>query len=257
MLRVCARGSIAESRSSMPDRLLDRQVRLLEHLTSGAGIFGADRNVSIERDPLGIHGGLLHLEARLSHEKRMQKIEWVLTRTLDLLGMNRASIIREFVESCPPASISWLANARQFHDFLGARWRREAPEPPYLPDIASYELAYATVRAGRSDETVPSKAPAGAVRRHPGAVLLRCAYDIRPVLEGHAGAADPAPRETRLAVAMLRGTDEPIVSELSSELFELLEMLDEFADPAIFEAAPGLHRLIADLAARGLVEVRA
>jgi hypothetical protein len=244
----------------MPDRLLDRQVRLLEHLTGGAGIFGADRNASTGRAPLGIHGGLLHLEARLSHEKRMQKIEWVLTRTLDLLGSNRAPIIRDFVEACPPASISWLENARQFHDFLAARWLSEKPEPPFLPDVASYELAYATVRAGESDKATglgcAAEAPPGAIRRHPGAVLLRCAYDIRPILEGRASEGGPPRRETRLALAMLPRTDEPLVSELSSDLFELLEMLDQFADPAIFQDTPRLDKLIADLAAHGLVEVR-
>jgi hypothetical protein len=244
----------------MPDRLLDRQVRLLEHLTSGAAIFGADRGASTDRALRSIHDGLLHLEARFSHEKRMQKIEWVLTGTLGLLGGDRALIIRDFVEACPPASISWLENARQFHDFLLARWLREAPEPPYLPDIASYELAYATVRAGESRDAAALEgalqAPSGAIRRHPGVVLLRCAYDIRPILEGRADEAGPAPRETRLAIAMLPGTDDPLVSELSSDLFELLEMLDQFADPAIFEDTPGLDKLIADLATRGLVEVR-
>jgi hypothetical protein len=243
----------------MPDQLLDRQVRLLEHLTSGDAIFGADRGASAGCATLGIHGGLLHLEARLSHEKRMQKIEWVLTRTLDLLGGNRTLIIGDFVEACPPVSIGWLANARQFHDFLRARWLREAPEPPYLPDVASYELAYATVRSGESRDPASAgalEAPPGALRRHPNAVLLRCTYDIRPLLEARAGAADPARRETLLAVAMMPGTDEPNVCELPPGLFELLEMLDEFADPAIFADAPGLDKLIADLATRGLVEVR-
>jgi hypothetical protein len=247
----------------MPNRLLDRQVRLLEHLTSGAGIFGADRGISADPTRLGIDGGLLHLEARFSHAKRMEKIEWVLTTTLDLLGSNRAQIVSDFVEACPPTGISWLENARQFYDFLSVRWRREEPVPPYLPDIASYELAYATVRAGESrvsneaaatENAVPS--PPGAIRRHPGAVLLRCAYDIRPILEGRAGYVGPTARETRLAIAMLRGTDEPLVSELSSNIFQLLEMLDQFADPAIFEDTPGLGKLIADLAAHGLIEVR-
>jgi hypothetical protein len=233
---------------------------LLEHLTSGAAIFGADRSASTDRTLRDIDDGLLHIEARLSHEKRMQKIEWVLTSTLDLLGSNRATIIRDFVEACPPASISWLENARQFHDFLVARWRREAPEPPYLPDIAAYELTYAAVRAGESRADAASEhaleAPPGAIRRHSGVVLLRCAYDLRPILEGRAGEAGPAPRETRLAVAMLPGTDDPLVSELSSELFELLEMLDQFADPSMFADTPGLDKLISDLATRGLVEVR-
>jgi len=186
----------------------------------------------------------------------MEKIGWVLTTTFDLLGGNRALIIREFVEACPPQGISWLENARQFHEFLSARWQHETPEPPYLPDVAAYELAYATVRAGQSHQTAALDAQAGAVRRRPDAVLLRCAYDIRPILEGRAGGTGPDRRETLIAVAMLPGTDEPLVSELSADLFAFLEMLDQFADPAIFEDVPELDSLIADLLARGLIEVR-
>jgi hypothetical protein len=244
----------------MPDRLLDRQARLLDHLTSGAAIFGDNRGASIDRAHQGIPGGLLHLEARFSHEKRMQKIGWVLTSTLDLLGSNRAPIIRDFIESCPPVGIGWLENARQFQDFLAARWLREAPEPPYLPDVAFYEMAYATVRAGQSNvapelDGAP-EAPPGAIRRHPGVVLLRCAYDIRSILEGRADQDGPAQRETLFAVAMLPGTDDPEVSELSSDLFELLEMLEPFADPATFQDTPGVDQLIAELVAGGLIEVR-
>ena len=240
----------------MPDRLLNRQVRLLEHLTSGDAIFGADRKASADAARLGIDAGLLHLEARFSHEKRMEKIGWVLTTTFDLLGGSRDLTIRDFVEACPPVSISWLENARQFHAFLSARWQREAPEPAYLPDVAAYELAYATVRAGQSEEAAAIEAPAGAVRRRPDAVLLRCAYDIRPILEGWAGDTGPERRETLIAVAVLPGTDEPLVSELSADLFAFLEMLDQFADPAIFEDVPELDSLLADLLARGLIEVR-
>ncbi len=244
----------------MPGRLLDRQVELIEYLTSGAGIFATGRGTSADHAGLGIHGGLLHLEARFSHDKRMAKIAWVLTTTLGLLGSRRAPIIRDFVEACPSASISRLENARQFHDFLTARWRREPPEPPYLPEVASYELAYATVRAGetgmgRDREAAAVQAQAGAIRRHPSVVLLRCAYDIRPILEGRAHDAGAERRETLLAVAMLPGTDNPLVSDLNCDLFELLEMLDQFADPAIFEDAPELDKLIGELATRGLIEV--
>ncbi len=244
----------------MASDLLDRQVRLLEHLTSGAAIFGTGSGASIDQAPPGIDAGLLHLEARFSHEKRMAKIEWVLTRTLDLLGGARAAIIRDFVEACPPASISRLENARQFHDFLSARWLGEAPEPPYLPDIAAYELAYAAVRAGESEALAAAEdglLRPGAIRRHPNVVLLRCAYDIRPILEGRTDTTSAPERETLIAVALRPGTDDLVVSELSADLFELLEMLDAFADAAIFEDTPGLGTLIAGLAARGLLEVHA
>jgi hypothetical protein len=243
----------------MPDRLLDRQARLLEHLTSGTAIFGADRGTLTGCTAQGIHGGLLHLEARFSHEKRMEKIEWVLTGTFGLLGRNRALVVSDFVEACPPLSISWLENARQFHDFLSARWLSEKPDPPHLPDVAAYELAYATVRAGQRPgmEAMESASDvSGAIRRHPSVVLLRCAYDMRPILEGRAGAAAPARRDTWLAVALPPGSDEPLVSELSGELFALLEMLDHFTDPAVFQDTAGVAKLVAELTARALLEVR-
>src|SRR5260221_1731202 len=118
MSRACVRATTARLRRTMPDRLLDRQARLLEHLTSSVGIFGAARGISNDRALHGLDLGLLHLEARFSHEKRLQKIEWVLTRTLDLLGSRRAAVNRDFVDACPPEGISWLANARQFHSCL-------------------------------------------------------------------------------------------------------------------------------------------
>jgi hypothetical protein len=244
----------------MTDRLLDRQVSLLEHLTSGAAIFGAGRGASVDGGPQGkhegIHRGLLHLEARFSHEKRMAKIEWVLSRTFELLGSDRARIIRDFVEACPPASISRLENARQFHDFLFTRWLTATPEPPYLPDIAACELAYASVRGNETQvfEEKPDATPGG-LRRHPSVVLVRCRYDVRSILEGRVGDAAVAERDTRLAVSMPPGAEHPIVSALSPELFDMLEMLDEPLDLDAFSNLPEVSELIADLAARGLLEV--
>jgi hypothetical protein len=237
---------------------LARQARLLEHLTSSAGIFGAARGIS--NDPV-LHGldlGLLHLEARFSHEKRMQKIEWVLTETFALLGASRAAIVREFVEACPPTGITWLENARQFHDFLKARWRRENPDPPYLPDVAAYEMASARVRAGERRVPPPAESHAapGAIRLHPRAVMLRCAYDIRPILEQRDGDGAPQQRETLLAITWPPDADEPWVMELSPELFQFLEMLDDYADPVLFAAVADVADLVADLSARGLIEVQ-
>lgn len=240
----------------MAEQLLHRQARLVEHLTSSAGIFGAMRGISNDPALHGLDLALLHLEARLSHEKRMQKVEWVLGRTLELLGGRCEALIREFVDACPSEGIGWLENARQFHDFLVAQWRHHTPEPPHLPDLAAYEIAYATVRAGKSRGPVQGEELlAGAIRRYPAAVLLRCAHDIRPLLEGRAGADAPTRRETRLAVTILPGTDEPQVSELSCDLFELLEMLDHFVDPAIFQDAPNVEMLIQNLTVGGLIEV--
>jgi hypothetical protein len=253
MSQSSARGSIADSRKPKVGRLLDRQASLIEHLTSGAAIFDAGRGISIDQAPPGIDSGLLHLEARFSHEKRMAKIEWVLSRTFDLLGNARAAIIRDFVEACPPAGISRLENARQFHDFLSARWLDEAPQPPYLLDVAACELAYASVRS--SETQARNEAARGGIRRHRNVILVRCSHDVRSILEGRVGEPAAAERDTPLAVSMPTGAEHPIVSELSPELFDLLEMLDDSVDLDAFANLPEVSELIADLAARGLLEV--
>jgi hypothetical protein len=240
----------------MASGLLDRQVRLLKHLTSGAAIFGVGGDASVDQAPPGLDGGLLHLEARFSHEKRMAKIEWVLSSTFDLLGNAKAAVIRDFVEACPPASISRLENARQFHDFLSARWLDESPDPPYLPDVAACELAYASVRSSEKQGFERGvDAALGGIRRHRSVTLIRCRYDVRSILEGRVGEATVTERDTPLAVSMPAGAEHPIVSELSPELFDLLEMLDDCVDLDTFSNLPEVSELIADLTGRGLLEV--
>jgi hypothetical protein len=239
----------------MSERLLDRQLNLLEHLTSGTAIFGAGGPV--DRAPPGIHPGLLHLEARFSHEKRMAKIKWVLSRTFELMGSQRDQIIRDFVESCPPVSISRMENARQFHDFLSTRWTFQEPEPPCLLDVAACELAYASVRGGSANSAEAARDAAGqGVRRCRNVVMVRCRHDVRAILEGGDGAADAAERDTPLAISMPPGAEHATVSELSPELFELIEMLDDFFDFDELSELPQVSGLLADLAQRGLLEVR-
>src|SRR5262249_13175750 len=120
------------ARMSMVARLLDRQISLLEYLTSSGAIFGADGAACPDQALHGFDHGLLRLEACFSHEKRMEKIQAVFPLTFRLLADARAEIVRDFTEACPPIDISRIENARQFHDFLCTRWRRRSPEPPYL-----------------------------------------------------------------------------------------------------------------------------
>jgi hypothetical protein len=122
----------------MSSRLLDRQVNLLEYLTSSGAVFGDNADASCNPALQGIDRGLLRLEACFSHEKRMEKIIAVFSRTFQLLGADHAVIVREFVDVCPPVDISRLENARQFYNFLCTRWRHEPPQPPYLGDVAAW-----------------------------------------------------------------------------------------------------------------------
>lgn len=244
----------------MASSLFDQQVRLLAHLTGGAAIFGAGSAPPLDPSLQGIAAGLLRLEARFSHDKRIAKIERILSRTFDLLANDRGRIIREFAETCPPVSINYLENARQFHGFLSTLWQSESPEPPFLLDVAAAEIAYAAVRSGERFEpaTVDLEIDAlrAGIRRHPSTVLLRCAYDIRAILDGRIGEEIPARCDMRLVVAMPPGADQPLVSEVSSALFDVIEILDRWADPVVFYNLRDGARLVAELIERGLVEIR-
>jgi hypothetical protein len=239
----------------MSSRLLDRQVRLLHYLTSGGAIFNHGPDASLDPPLRGLDQTLLHLEARFSHQKRMEKIAGVLPRTFALLGSRRAAIGRDFAEACPPADISRLTNARQFHAFLVPWWRRRRGRPAHVPDVAACEVACLAVRAqfDRTRGSGDSAPAAGQIRRHPGVVLLRCKYDIRPLFETRQDAATPIKRDTSLAVTA--GQDgEPRILQLAPAVSAVLAVLDDWTDPEIFAATPAAAGLLQTLRENGLVE---
>ncbi|HVY56371.1 MAG TPA: hypothetical protein VHA77_00810 [Xanthobacteraceae bacterium] len=239
----------------MTDRLADRQARLLAYLTSGDAIFTG----SAPNDPAlrGIDPALLHLEARFSYDKRIEKIAAVFPRTFELLDLD--TILSRFVTAAPPSDVSRLGNARQFYEFLSAEWDRCRPEPPYLVDIAACELACAQVRAATDEhsfESGPAKPGprVDAFRRHPAVALLTCGYDVRPIFEEGPAASAPVRRDTLLAVTLDRDTGQPVICELQPGLFDLLAALDEWTDAADLTSLPA--HLLDDLVRHGLVETR-
>jgi hypothetical protein len=237
----------------MTERLLNRQIKLLDYLTSGDAIFGGGTG-GLDPALRGIDRGLLDLEARFSHEKRMEKIAGVFPQTLALLGAERDAVLREFAGTCPPHDISRIDNARQFHDFLMARRERRPGGPRHVPDVAACELACAQARL-QADAEQPAEgeqpdAPGPAARRSPGIVLLRTAFDIRAIFEG--GETEvPAERDTHLAVAWISG--EPHILELPPQVFAVLEALDRWV---ALENLPDADELVAELASAGLLELR-
>jgi hypothetical protein len=241
----------------MTHRLLDYQADLLRYLTSGDAIFGRHGDAPASPRLKGIDPTLLRLEARFSYDKRMEKIVAVFPRTFGLLGEPDSALARAFVDACPPSGISRIENARQFYGFLFGRWQREQPDPPWIPEVAACELACAEARVHAD---APSLAPArttaspGGVRRAAGVVLLRCAYDVRPIFESASAHDAPVERDTSLGVAVPPDGDEPQILELSPAIFDLLAGLEDWTDAEFF-ATPELSELIADLAGHGLIEV--
>jgi hypothetical protein len=238
-------------------RLLDRQVRLLEYLTSGAAIFGGDGEAPIDHALHGIDVRLLRLEAQFSHQKRMEKIKSVFPITFRLLEHDCDTMFGEFARAFPPAETTRIANAQQFYDFLCLRWQKAPPVPPYLNDVAACEFAIARVRSGiaasHAELTGGKSARPGDIRRHREVVLLRCGYDIRPIFEGTVTA--PTRRDTPLAIAVPPDAGHPRIFEVSDLVFQVLEMLDDWTDRSELGAASQADHLIGELARHGLVEV--
>jgi hypothetical protein len=228
---------------------------LIEHLTSAGAIYGDGTGACLARGLRGIDPGLLRIEARFSHEKRMEKIAAVFPRTIALLGNDRGHFIKEFTRACPPTDISRIENARQFHEFLLLHWQREPPAPAYLPDVAAWELAFARVRIAADRPAAEPIPPDKGMRRRPDVVLLRCAFDIHPVFEAGGGDGAPIARDTPLAIAIDPQTQEPRILELAPEVFDLLAALGDWTDPAAF-AGPSEADLVTALADAGVLELR-
>jgi hypothetical protein len=235
-------------------RLLDRQLRLLEYLTSSGAIFGDRSATALDPALREMARNRLKLEARFSHEKRMQKIAAVFPRTIALLADTYAAIERDFVAGCPPHDISRIANARQFHDLLAARWTVTPARPAYLPDVAACEIACAEARVAADDSAAMPASVRIGFRRRRDVILRRCAFDVRSVFENNA--AVPAARQTCIAVAVDPRSAEPRMLELAPEVFDLLAALDAWTDASAFEASPAAADLVAQLAEAGLVEAR-
>ena len=240
----------------MPARLLQRQITLLEYLTSPGAIFGEGSDAPPAPNLQEFDQAQLRLEASFSHEKRMQKIIAAFPRTFELLGGDQATVVRDFVAACPSVDIRRIANARQFYDFVCARWEATPPQPPYLRDVASCEVAIATIRI--KHKARPSQPLAAGhtmrFRRSRDAVFLPCAYDIRPIFEGGASEA-PALRDVMLAILIPPGNDEPAIFEVPASVYALLVELDTWTDRATLGPMEGLDELMTDLAEQGLLEV--
>ena len=245
----------------MTRRLLDRQSSLLAYLTSGATIFDDAEPQCVDPALQGIDLRLLGIEARFSFEKRMEKIAAVFPLTFDALGGHREGLVREFVETCPPFNIGRLENARQFFDFLSARWRREPPAPPHLPDVAACELAFESARIATEDRLTDKRhrlagTSVPQVRRSRAVVLLRSAHDIRPLFENASDTEPPIARDVRLAIVAQTSVGHPEVLEIAPEVFDLLDSLNSWVDQVAFDEWEDTGKLITDLATAGLVEIR-
>jgi hypothetical protein len=262
MSRASGRVSPSQSGIPMANRLLDRQISLLEYLSSAAAIFGDQTDAPVDPALQEIDGGVLRLLARFACNKRLEKIVAVFPRTLEILGADQRSVLREFVEASRPTNKSTLTNAREFHEFLSARWRCEPPKPAYLPDVAACEIAMAEVRKVVEAHERPAKngkgdGPARAIRHRRSVAPLRCAHDIRSIFDAGSGAIVPSKRDTSLVVILPAGFRDVRIVEVAPVVVDALTLLDDWADPSALDGFGDRKSLVSHLAAHDYIEVRA
>jgi hypothetical protein len=94
------------------------------------------------------------------------------------------------------------------------------------------------------------------VRRHRDVILLRCACDVRPIFEGGHDEALAVERDTRLAFAIPRGVEQPMIFELLPPIFDLLGVLDNWMDRSVLGTGPEVDELTGELEQHGLIEMR-
>src|SRR5262249_32933911 len=150
--------------------------------------------------------------------KRIEKIVAVFPRTLQIMGADRRSILREFVEAGQSTNKSTLANAREFHGFLARRWQRARPKPAYLRDVAACELAMAGARDVAQDDAGPQAEDGSSrrrrrIRRRRDVVALRCAYDVRGVFDASSRDVVPRRRAISLLATVPAGSGEARLAE--------------------------------------------
>ena len=209
--------------------LLERQTRLLEHLTSTEFIFGRGNTEEAFSDP-GIRGldiGRLRLEAEFSYGKRLERIVQIFSRTFQYYPGDAAALRRGFVDTNPPRTYERYPDARAFYDYLVERWKNEPADPAFLSDIAKFEITMCKVRTFRPSEVNRSSAenpPTGPVfRLHPCADIVSFEHDIRKIVSPKGSSLAPSRERIFVVVAMVEGRRQPLILDIPENSFEILD----------------------------------
>ena len=238
----------------MSERLIERQRKLLDYLTSEDAIF--DGLPPADPALAGFDWRRLRLEARFSFGKRIDKIRALLPVTFALLGESRVDIFRAFAVSRPPVSLARIDNAIEFCDFLRERGGSLVPTQPWLSDVAACELAFARVRMGIERHSAV-ETPAGTPRLARNVVLLQCRYNVAAFFEEGPNASAPERRETLLAVQSSAPALQPRVFALTADAYAFLTALADSRPLSRDVVASEFAALRGELAACGLIEVGA
>ena len=238
-------------------RLIDRQSSLIDYLLDphafGAGVVPGP----VPPELAGLSADGLKINGLFSLGKRKEKVAATIPRTWAALGGKPQYDFFAFASGFPQQDPTRRSNAVQFVRYLEQVWDRFPPEPPWLPDLARYELAMAEAldSTGKTNAAPPDGTPYPAVRRRSGVELLTCAYDLRSLVDASVGASAPPRRTTRLAVVAEDGGRDLRTFELAPAPYDLLHRLGAWCAIETLNASKDdLADMIDALVERGLLE---
>lgn len=242
-------------------RLLHRQSEIVNYLLSPRA-FGS--KTGLDGTPAALAGldaqrlGVLGL---FSLGKRQEKVSSLLPRTWSYVRKNSLYSFMDFASRYPQQDAAYFANANQYCNYLQEIWQRNVPDPPWVPDIARYEIEYAAARTGGiqyEEPTLTTQSHQRCIRRHRQARLSRYKYDIRPLLEEPDKEQIPVMRDVRLAFLAERSARPVRVFELTPHIFDVLEKLGSWSPIDQFELAGrnDTEKFLRQLQSLALIEVR-
>jgi hypothetical protein len=244
------------------DDILKLQETVMTVLCNPRGRAGSDLLAVPVRRPEN-----MRVLAMFAHSKRMVKIEHVLPATRRILDADWVTVSLEFGEHCPPDSGTTLGNAGQFCRFLRTARHPAVGSRPYLADLASCELALATLGRAPAAAVAPHAVPVvpagGAVlevRRASTAVLHRSEVPIFAMLTRAAAepvAAGPAgPAGECIALTRPAGSGSAMAMLLDPDVYSLVSDLDHWTRVRVDSPDTPTARLLSTLTHRGIIEMR-
>lgn len=242
-------------------RLLHRQSAIVNYLLSPRA-FGSKTGLDeIPAALAGLDAQRLGVLGLFSLGKRQEKISSLLPRTWSFVRKSELYSFMDFASRYPQRDAAHFANAGQYFNYLQEIWQRKAPDPPWVPDIAQYEIEYAAARARGvqfEESPPPTQSQQRCIRRHRQTRLSRYMYDVRPLLEEPDMGQMPVMRDVRLAFLAERSARPVRIFELTPHIFDLLERLGSWSAIDQFEIAgiKDTEKFLRQLQSLELIEVR-
>jgi hypothetical protein len=241
-------------------RLIHLQSEILRYLLDPRAFQRESDSAEIPAALRGLDSERLGVLGLFSLGKRQSKIYSVLPKTWAYLRESSIYNFLDFASRYPQHDATYVANGKQYFEYLQEIWQRNAPDPAWLPDVARYEIEFAAARTAEAqlDESDLIGEPCrGCVRRHRHARLSRYEYDIRPILAAPKSRQVPAMRNIALAFLPEGGSQEVKVFELTPQIYDLLAELDAWSpiDRLKLDGIDDARELIRRLESLSLVEV--